>query len=354
MRIVRAVAGTLLLVIALPLLMAGAGLWEAARHRDADGAFRAAVERLHTDGTAIVVWDLDGLLRREAAFARGGRTTLRIDVPGRFVGLAPRADVERYLDGAGRLEIERVRLARGPLPVDSRTVDARPADPESVESVDAAGGAEVRPGRPALQGFWRLSRMPAEHRPLAFPPSAVRGQGLALVIMNADAGPEVSAAVTVAVTPGWLDRTTWGVLILGTVLLLLGAVAVGWPRPRRDVVYVVEPAQLPDIAARLGLHPPAAVPAAVPVPVPEVGEELEPSVHLEERPAPQVEPQVEPVPVVPPVRVVQPVAAPQAEAPVRTARAIRLPGKPPVTVHLEWPPAPACAPTPAPIPAPVD
>jgi hypothetical protein len=122
MPIVRAIAGALLLLIAVPMLIAGAGLWAVAQHREPGGAFQATTEPISTGGAAIVVWDLDALLRREAPFARGGNTTLRIDAPGQFVGLGPRAAVEHYLDGARVLTVNRVRLARGPLPVDATTV----------------------------------------------------------------------------------------------------------------------------------------------------------------------------------------------------------------------------------------
>src|SRR4029079_8331564 len=117
MRIARAIVGALLVLLAVPMLIAGAGLWEAARHRDAGGAFEGRTRPIRTVNAAVVVWDLDALLRREAPFARGGNTMLRIDAPGRFVGLGPRAAVEAYLGNAARLTVNRVRLARGPLPV---------------------------------------------------------------------------------------------------------------------------------------------------------------------------------------------------------------------------------------------
>lgn len=305
MRIARAVAGVLLLLVALPLLIAGGTLWEASRHRDADGAFRARVEALRTDEAAIVVWDLDGLLRREAPFARGGRTSLRVDVPGRFVGLAPRGDVERYLDGSGWLSVDRVRLARGRLPVDAGTTSAR-AD-------------QTRLAPPAEQPFWRVYATGEQRRPLSFPPSSVRGERLALVIMNDDGARAVRADITVAVAPAWLDRTTWGVLILGTVLLLLGGTAVAWPRPRRDIVYVVEPAQLPEVTAHLGLSTPE--PAAPPAP----------------------EAAAAPTPAVAAAKALATVSAKPAEPPAKPA--------PPVTVRLEWPPAQTSRRTATPVPA---
>jgi hypothetical protein len=301
MRIVRTVTGTVLLMFALPMLIAGGVLWESSHHRDPDGAFRAQVEPIRADGSAIVVWDLDSLLRREAAFARGGRTTIEIDAPGRFVGLGPKADVERYLAGAGWLEVDRVRLARGPLPVDANAVGAAVGSPSSAESAgptespapaaaaprsapavtedgvtadtagsaatgtaptggSAGGAGEVARPRPDAQKFWRQYTTADGYKPLSFAPSTIRGEALSLVIMNADGGSPVDADITVAVIPSWLNQTTWGVLILGTVLLLIAIVMLAWPRSRREVVYVVEPSQLPEFAARFGLPAPTHLP----------------------------------------------------------------------------------------------
>jgi hypothetical protein len=345
MRIARAVAGVLLLLVALPMLIAGGTLWEASRHRDGDGAFRARVEALHTDEAAIVVWDLDGLLRREAPFARGGRTSLRVDVPGRFVGLAAREDVERYLDPAGWLAVDRVRLARGPLPVDARTVPApRTAIPDAAANLGgAAGGAasdQARLAPPREQLFWRVYATGDQRRPLSFPPSSVRGERLALVIMNDDGAPAVGADITVAVAPAWLDRTTWGVLILGTMLLLLGSLAVAWPRPRRDIVYVVEPDQLPQVTAHLGLSNTAPAPArAAPTPAVAAATALA-AVSTKAGSTKDGSTKAgSPKGGSPKAKPAAPVARPAPPAP-------------PVTVRLEWPPAQASRRTATPIPAP--
>jgi hypothetical protein len=318
MRIVRAMVGALLVLLAVPLLIGGAGLWEAARHRDAGGAFEARTEPIRTVTAAVVVWDLDALLRREAPFARGGNTVLRIDAPGRFVGLGPRSAVAAYLGDAARLTVSRVRLARGPLPVDA-----------SVSESDQAGSAPL--GAPADQPFWRLHSTPERYRPLVFPPSALRGRQLALVIMNPDATPGIDGAVTVAVTPRWLDQTSVGVLLLGAVLLLLGTVALAWPRPRRDVVYVVEPARVPELTARLGLPIQPLPPGALPVT----------ALPVTALPVTALPVSVSPVSVSPTASVAA--TSSSVADPLLT---------PPVTMRLEWPPAPSAElNTPAPVPA---
>jgi hypothetical protein len=115
---------------------------------------------------------------------------------------------------------------------------------------------------------------------LTWSPSAVRDRHLALVVMNPDAAPGLAVALTAAMYPRWLNQTTWGLLILGTVLALLGGAALAWPRRSREIVYVVEPSQVPEIAARLGV-PPVPVVAAVPAPAPVPVETAAPEAPVE-------------------------------------------------------------------------
>ena len=91
------------------------------RHADPDGAFAARFETVRTPGHAVVVTDLDRLLRQEAPFARTAQTRLRLDArtadgPA-FVGLAPTAEVRRWLESVPHATVRRVALAQGPLPV---------------------------------------------------------------------------------------------------------------------------------------------------------------------------------------------------------------------------------------------
>jgi hypothetical protein len=325
MRIVRAVIGTLLLLVAVPTLVAGAVLWQAMQHRDADGSFRARIEPVTTDGYAVVIEDVDALLRRDAAFARGGRTTLRVSAPGRFVGIGPRADVDRYLAGVRRMSIERVRLARGALPVDARPLDADAASANSTGSASVGPGPATAapPGTPQEQPFWRYTNAGAVNAPVTWSPSSVRGQRLALVVMNPDASARVSAALVAAVTPQWLNPMTWGLLILGTVALLLGTLSLAWPQARREVVYVVTPDQMPEVTAYLGLAPSARAGATR-----YVGSTGYAGATTPDGSAPSA----------------------QSRPPTEPAiHAGELP-RPPVSVRLTWPPAAAAAATPAPVP----
>lgn len=75
MRFVRTIAGMVLLVTGIPALLVGAVLWTAAQHAGPDGGFGARFETIRTPGQAVVVTDIDDLLRTEAPFAVPGWPT---------------------------------------------------------------------------------------------------------------------------------------------------------------------------------------------------------------------------------------------------------------------------------------
>ncbi|MEU0559980.1 hypothetical protein [Dactylosporangium sp. NPDC006015] len=158
-RLVRAGVGALLLLIAVPLGLAGGGLWVAMEHRAGDDTFTARLERLRSGGRAVVVPDVDALLRADAPFARGGQTTLSLSAVGSsgplFIGLAPEAAVGQYLDGKVQARIDRVRLARGPLPVEFTEVETRAAAAKAGKPGTAgsqAGQAQGGASDPAMTG----------------------------------------------------------------------------------------------------------------------------------------------------------------------------------------------------------
>ncbi|MEV0561055.1 hypothetical protein [Dactylosporangium sp. NPDC050588] len=179
-RLVRAGVGALLLLIAVPLGLAGGGLWVAMEHRAGDDTFTARLERLRSGGRAVVVPDVDALLRADAPFARGGQTTLSLSAVGSsgplFIGLAPEAAVGRYLDGKVQARIDRVRLARGPLPVEFTEVETRAAAANAAkpgtagsQAGQAQGGAsDPATTEPAVPG----AATPAATVPGAEEPSA--------------------------------------------------------------------------------------------------------------------------------------------------------------------------------------
>jgi len=277
MRVVRVVAGMVLLLVALPVMLAGIVLWTALAHRGSDGAFGAPIEPLAADGYAVVVPDVDGLLRREMPFARGGGTVLRVTARTEsgpaFVGLAPANAVAGYLAGVPHTQITDVKLTRGDLPVRAAAV----------------GGDAAPATAPTAQRFWVANSTGAAiPDTVDWVPSTVRGQHFALVVMNPDGSAPVQVTLRASATVGWLPSTTWGLLVLGGALFFGGLVVLCWPVRPVQVVYVVEPSQLPEVGAGSSVPPP---------------------------------PPAEPVLVLP------------APAPV-----VKRP-RPPVTLELDWPPS---------------
>jgi len=244
MRITRAVVGALLVIVSYPMIFAGGGLWLATMHSGGGGAYTAVTQQVHSDGYALVVDDVDAAVPAGVPFASGWQSTLSVAARGPggplFLGLAPYSAVQRYLAGAPTTRIDRVRLAQGPLPVDLTPV-AGPATPGGI---------------PFDQSFWvatstGLTRQGRIEDPLTWTPAAVRGEHLALVVMNADASPAVDVRITVALTPRWLVPAIVGLFVLGGVLLLLAVAALAWPSAARDFVYVLDKNGAPEFVRRL-------------------------------------------------------------------------------------------------------
>jgi hypothetical protein len=241
MRFVRVIAGMLLLVIGIPALLAGGGLWLVARHADPGGAFAARFETVRTPGHAVVVTDLDRLLRREAPFARGTQTRLRLDArtpdgPA-FVGLAPTAEVRQWLESVPYASVRRVALSRGPLPV--RT-DA--AVPPAAPAADA-----VRP--PLGLPFWVREGVGT----LEWSADDLTGEPMSLVVMRPDGRADVTLDLRAELRAGWVGPVAWGLLVAGVLLVACAVLLLLRPPRPREVVFVVEPDQVPVLAGRLGV-----------------------------------------------------------------------------------------------------
>jgi hypothetical protein len=223
MRVVRVLLGVVAITLALPLLGGGTALWLLGQHRSAGGWFAGTLDQVGTPGYAVVVPDVDDLLRRDAPLLNDAATRLRISAgPAFFVGLAPRAALERYLDGVPYASLTRIRPALGPLPV----------------TVSQIGGARRPPAVPAAQPFWVAA---SAHGTLDFSPGAVRGQRLALVVMRPDAAASLHASIEVAVRPVWLGVLTWASIVLGGADFAAGLALLCCPTRPREIVYVLPP-----------------------------------------------------------------------------------------------------------------
>ncbi len=270
MRFVRVIAGVLLLVVGIPALLVGGGLWLVTRHADPGGAFAARFETVRTPGHAVVVTDLDRLLRQDAPFARTAQTRLRLnarttDGPA-FVGLAPTAEVRGWLEEVPHATVRRVAPARGPLPVrldpaapaidnpatDNSATDNPATDNPATDNpaADAPGAAKtagsVTPlGRP----FWVREGVGS----LEWSADDLAGEPMSLVVMRPDGGADLALDLRAELRAGWAGPTAWGLLTVG-VLLVVGAVLLLLrPLRPREVIFVVEPDQVPVLAGRLGV-----------------------------------------------------------------------------------------------------
>ncbi|MEV4623336.1 hypothetical protein AB0J74_32080 [Asanoa sp. NPDC049573] len=240
MRVVRTVAGLVLLTIGLPVLLVGGALWTLMQHRDAGGAFSGSLEPVSTSGRAIVVPDVDALLRENAPFVRAGDTAMRLTVREGsgpvFLGLAPAAAVRDYLAGADYTRVDALTVGRGALPVRLTPVGAT-----------GAPGPAASDAAPGTQSFWTRQGSGT----IDFTAGELDGREMSLVVMRVDAAPGLTVDLRASSRSGWLPPTAWSLLVLGVLLLSSAIAALVWPVRTREVVFVVDPSQVPQVSARL-------------------------------------------------------------------------------------------------------
>ena len=207
-RIVGTVASSLLALLGIALLLGGLALIAAYTFaRDDDGYLTTDTERLHSPGYALTAEDLD-LGGDPADWAPEDLLgTVRVDVEsltGRpaFVGIGPRAEVDRYLGDAGRSEV-----------------------------TDFANGApryEVHPGggppsRPGAQDFWASQ---SEGRGLQRADWDVEGDSWSVVVMNADASRGIAVDAEAGVKVEWIIWVGVGFALVGLVLTVVGVLLI--------------------------------------------------------------------------------------------------------------------------------
>jgi hypothetical protein len=218
-RVTLVVLGAIAGLIGLALAAAGVALlvFQGAG-RDADGYFTSPSFALSTDAYAITAEDIDLQVEAEpprwstqVGDLRARVTATPDEATGEiFVGIAPRADVDRYLGGVSHDVI--TRLEDGPGEPVYRRIEGDRA-----------------PSPPGTQDFWRASSEGAGAQTVTWD---VRTGQWAVVIMAADGSPGVAADATAGVAsavllPIGIGLLVFGLFALGGAMTLLIAATAG-------------------------------------------------------------------------------------------------------------------------------
>ncbi|MET4591434.1 DUF4389 domain-containing protein [Arthrobacter sp. 754] len=201
------VLGILLSMLGVGLLFGGIGAsWVNSRQNDG-GYLTSPRERFAVDSSAIVSARAEGM--RDDAFPG----PLPFDVgsiriwaesanPGKdiFVGIGPRADVDRYLSGSNFSELREVRFR-----------------PFNVEYREVQGTAQ--PTVPAAQDFWVASSSGSGEREFDW---SIAAGDWSVVVMNADASPGVAVDLKAGFRSELFGPIAAGLLAGGAILLVLG------------------------------------------------------------------------------------------------------------------------------------
>ena len=200
-RIALLVVGIVAAIASLALLAGGGFLLWATTQRDEDGFYNTRSEPFQSDGYAIRSEDLDlGTDGPDWLFEEGHLGTIRVVADGNkrlFLGIGPKADVERYLQA-----------------VEYDVVTDVDVDPFRVTYRAESGSREPAP--PESQPFWAAT---GENR-LVW---KVAEGDWAAVVMNADGSRSVGADISVGAKT---DLPLWAGLIILGLGVLFGAAAV--------------------------------------------------------------------------------------------------------------------------------
>ena len=188
----------------------GALVWAHTTQRDSAGYYSTSAEGLDTPSFALKSEQIDlGVDAADYRWIPGGRTGVRLEATSRggapvFVGIAPSADVERYLAGTAHAEVTDIEV-----------------DPFRPELRNAAGSA--RPSPPAQQTFWSMSASGNGTQTVNWP---VQSGDFTVVVMNADASAGVAVDVAVGAKTGALLPIGAGMAAVAMVAAIGGIALV--------------------------------------------------------------------------------------------------------------------------------
>ena len=220
-RIVSLVIGSLLALIGFGLLAGGGILgWALATQRDDAGYFTTAGQRFETDSYALTSDKIDLGDPGPDGFGELANAMVRVSVDSAgsdevFVGIAREADVETFLAG---------------VPHDDITSTSRFGNSSDAEYRRENAGGTATPDPPAVQPFWVAQASGVGTQNITW---NVEGGSWAIVVMNADGTPNVTADVQLGGQVDYLVPIAIGLAVGGIVLLVGGAalIVVGVARP---------------------------------------------------------------------------------------------------------------------------
>jgi hypothetical protein len=221
LRVVLVIVGALVGLLALSLVAGGGALLWAATEADADGYLSTDAAQVTSPSYAIVSEPLE-LTIGSADWLPKNIATLRVtidDPDQHFVGIAPTADVRRYLSD---------------VPY-SRVTDLE-SDPVKVFTAEVPGSAS--PTDPRGEDFWAAT---AHDGTLTWD---VRGGRWSLVVMNADASQGVDAMLSVGVKTALLTPIGIALLVVG-VLFGIGAIVLIVSSVRHRAAKPLAPGETP-------------------------------------------------------------------------------------------------------------
>jgi hypothetical protein len=207
-----ATLGALLLAFGILISITGsavlaAGILGAAANqfRDTEGYFSAPTETFTTRSYALTSPTIGEIttasraqnLPFDIATVRLSATSTDSEV---FIGIAPKSDIDRYLDDVKRTEIRSIQYF-----------------PFEVEYRDIPGSREPTP--PAEQDIWAESAAGPGTQKIQW--RVAPGQW-GVVVMNADGTPGVTADLQAAVRSDLIAPIATSLIVIGSVLLLIG------------------------------------------------------------------------------------------------------------------------------------
>ena len=211
----RIAAATVVALLALGTLALGVtGLWTT--HADR-GFFSSGTHRYASNGHAIVSDSLHVGSVPSWLVARIRIASTSADGKPTFVGIARKADVDRYLAGSAHSTVEDLNF--GPFDV----------------SYGSSPGSRT-PARPGAQSFWAASAAGPGKQTLTW---RIRSGHWRVVVMNADGSARVAADARIGASV-W-NPLVLSFIFLGVGLLLAGLVVAIVVRPRTETRIV--PAQ---------------------------------------------------------------------------------------------------------------